>query len=358
MKYAKYLGTLLLLALTFFLIRWAQDNPALLDYYYSQRFGADVIHLISGLTAIVPFAVAEVLIFVFGAVLFFKALLSLRHIKLLIRFLLNAACYGVVLYFLFVVLWGLNYYRLPLYKLMGIEHIVSAGFTVAELADTTEWLAESAIALRRNLDVDEYGVMALSLNLRETSRQSVAGFEQLDLHFIRNSPRPAKPIFFSSFLSRAGIAGFYFPFTAEGTFNRDMPDFLVPVIIAHEQAHQLGIAREDEANFIAFLACINHPCYEFQYSGFMLAFMHASNALFSASPAAHAEMMSALSDPEGIMRDNQANWEFWRRYEGRISEINQEINDRYLRAHGQEDGVRSYGRMVDLVLAYRILGFN
>ena len=196
--------------------------------------------------------------------------------------------------------------------------------------------------------------MALSRNQRETNRESIVGFEQLDLHFITRTPTIAKPVFFSTFLSRAGIAGFYFPFTGEGTFNRDMPDFLIPVIIAHEQAHQLGIAREDEANFIAFLACLYHPCYEFQYSGLMLAFMHTSNALFAASPAKHREVMESLSDPEGIMRDNRANREFWQRYEGRISEINQEINDRYLRAHGQEDGVRSYGRMVDLVLAYRL----
>jgi hypothetical protein len=111
--------------------------------------------------------------------------------------------------------------------------------------------------------------------------------------------------------------------------------------------------REDEANYIAWLVCVNGGNPEIMYSGYMTAFAYASAQLRAASPEDYRRVMSALSD--GARVDFAANWEYWRQFEGRISEISNSVNDSYLRANRQADGVRSYGRMVDLLLAeYRL----
>ena len=36
---------------------------------------------------------------------------------------------------------------------------------------------------------------------------------------------------------------------------------------------------------------------------------------------------------------------------GEAAEVHEQLNDAYLKANGQTEGVRSYGRMVDLLIA-------
>ena len=110
-----------------------------------------------------------------------------------------------------------------------------------------------------------------------------------------------------------------------------------------------GYMREDEANFIAFLACRASDFPEFQYSGAMLAFIHANNALFSIDRDLGSETYAMLS--EGVKRDLAANSRYWKQFEGPVAEASEAVNDTYLKANRQEDGVKSYGRMVDLLLA-------
>ena len=40
------------------------------------------------------------------------------------------------------------------------------------------------------------------------------------------------------------------------------------------------------------------------------------------------------------------------KYDGAVAEVSNKVNDTYLKANGQEDGVESYDRMVDLIVGY------
>ena len=56
---------------------------------------------------------------------------------------------------------------------------------------------------------------------------------------------------------------------------------------------------------------------------------------------------------EGLVRDLKQNSEYWKQFQqSTVREVSTSINDAYLKANHQTDGVRSYGRMVDLLLAY------
>jgi hypothetical protein len=75
------------------------------------------------------------------------------------------------------------------------------------------------------------------------------------------------------------LTGIYSPFTIEANYNGDMTDYNIPFTLCHELSHLRGFMQEEEANFIAFLACIYSDQMEFQYSGYLSAWIYAMNEL-------------------------------------------------------------------------------
>lgn len=159
-----------------------------------------------------------------------------------------------------------------------------------------------------------------------------------------------KPVLASELMSYAGISGIFIPFTEEANVNVADPALLVGSSAAHESAHYLGIASEDEANFVAYLACVLSGDDSMVYSGLMLALVHAGNALSNVSSETYSELWKSYSAQ--MRRDLDQYNEYLHAHEGETSEAVTEMNDNYLRAHGQTSGVRSYGEMVDLMLAF------
>ena len=119
--------------------------------------------------------------------------------------------------------------------------------------------------------------------------------------------------------------------------------------MCHELTHLRGYMQEEEANFIAYLACRDSDDPEFQYSGTLLALICARNALYSADPEAYKAVHSLLDD--GVRRDLQDRSAFWKQYDTPAADVAQNVNDGYLKLNQQPDGVKSYGRMVDLLLS-------
>jgi hypothetical protein len=108
--------------------------------------------------------------------------------------------------------------------------------------------------------------------------------------------------------------------------------------------------REDEANYIAYIAGMNSDNIELMYSSTLLALISSGNALYGQNTDLYFEIREMYTD--GVIRDIRANTDYWAKYEDKvISTISNKINDTYLKANAQEDGVKSYGRMVDLLLA-------
>jgi hypothetical protein len=151
-------------------------------------------------------------------------------------------------------------------------------------------------------------------------------------------------------MSYAGISGIFIPFTEEANVNVHQNSLMLAASAAHESAHLMGIAREDEANFVAFLACLASDDPNIAYSGVMLALVHCSNKLDSISPQAYAQLYSYYR--EGVADDLEAHRIYWNSYKGKAEEAVSKINDNYLKSHDQEEGIMSYGRMVDLLLGY------
>jgi hypothetical protein len=160
-----------------------------------------------------------------------------------------------------------------------------------------------------------------------------------------------KPVMLSRGMSYLDITGVYTFYSTEANVNVDTPAYSIPSTMLHELAHFKGYMREDEANFLAYLACRASGSGDFAYSGTMLAMIHSTNALYSTDRGRYAEVMGRLSD--AVWRDLAANSAYWQQFEGPVAEVSEKVNDVYLRSNRQEAGVKSYGHMVDLLLAER-----
>ena len=119
----------------------------------------------------------------------------------------------------------------------------------------------------------------------------------------------------------------------------------------HEQSHLRGFMNEAEANFIAYLACENSDSDYFRYSGNCLALLYSMNALYSADYERWYELR--LQYPDYIDADMRAQNAYIDSHDTKVAEVSDAVNDTYLKLNDQQDGVRSYGKMVDLLLAYR-----
>ncbi|HEY6553057.1 MAG TPA: DUF3810 domain-containing protein [Vicinamibacteria bacterium] len=339
----------------------ARSAPAEVERLFSRTLYPHLGGRLGHAAGVLPFSLAEVL--VLGAVSFLiafavRAVLRVargrdRPMALLVRTGSNALLLAGGGYALFLLLWGFNYSRLPL--------ATSAGMPVrpappSELADLASALVLAANEARVELAEDERGAFRIAGGFGSVALRAAQGYAALgaDQPLFRTPAARPKRVLLSSLLSRVGITGIYFPFSGEPNLNTTVPDSALPFSTAHELAHQQGFAREDEANFVGYLACRRHPDPDFRYSGLLAASHYAIVALHHADPSAAAKVMAARS--AAVLRDEAALREWADRYRGPASEMGERVNDAYLRTQGQRDGVRSYGRMVDLLLAERRAG--
>lgn len=357
-KWLKRLG-LLLFWPAGFLISWISAfYPQQVEVFYSRSFSKALAGYVSRVTGIVPLSLAEILIWAF--VVIFLALViqtlvvSLRRKKGnkkkrgFLDLLAGLLIFFGVIYFSFMVIWGLNYNRQPWAETAGLK---IGGFTDQDLQQLCDKLITQANSLRSGLAEDEQGVMKINGGFEQVKKIAAQAYAKAAQKYPELGGKfgEPKPVFFSRLMSYTGITGIYFPFTSEANVNIDIPQPTLPATTCHEMAHQRGFAREDEANYLAWVVCMASGDRTFAYSGTVLALMYSMDALYENNPAMAATLNKKYGN--GLRKDLAAISQYWKRYEGKVEEISSNVNDTYLKSNRQEEGVKSYGRMVDLLLA-------
>ena len=173
--------------------------------------------------------------------------------------------------------------------------------------------------------------------------------QQAPLYRSAVARRPKQALVLGPLMPWVGIAGYYFPFSAEPVVGPTVPTHTA-YNIAHELAHSLGVAPEDEAGFSAYLACMESEDPLIQYSGALNAYIYASNALYDYAPDRANDLSAQVN--ENLRHDILALNAFLAQFEGPVQQAGDAINDTYLRVQRQEQGLNSYGNMVDLLMAY------
>lgn len=319
--------------------------PGFAEWYAAQVYPL-IVGTLGRLCSLVPFSVAEILLYAVlllilaGLVLILTRRLSLKKAAAV----LAKAFIG--LFFMFTLNCGINYHRMDFSERAGFAIRESS---VEELAALCEELAEELNAAAGEICTDREGHFVLE---EEAGAEAVKAMQTAAEEYPELAgyyPKP-KELLLSRLLSYQQLQGIYSPFTVEAYYNGDMPDQDKPSTICHELSHLKGFMREDEANFIAYLACRASDSASFRYSGALLAWIYSGNALAAQDPERFLEIRSSLCDQ--ALRDLENHNAYWNSYEGIAARVSDRINDTYLKANAQADGTRSYGRMVDLLLAW------
>ncbi len=347
-----------LLALGACIPRLLSDHRDWVETFYSNTLYPPIKDALSSVTALVPFSVAEWVLYALILLVVVTVLGGLvrwltgrcsgrRYLSKLLSLCVAAG----LIWNLFYLTWGFNYFRKPLSERMELS---VETYSVEQLEQITASLAVQANQLRENVKEDGAGVFTLGGQLPVILTELPKAYQRLSLSepAFQGKTTRAKTVLYSEGLSWLGIRGIYVGLTAESNINIGQPDLLLPQSAAHEMAHQLGIASENEAEFAAHLACMASDDPRVQYSGVVSALITCGNALYSADPGRYVALKETYCP--GLNRDLAAHNAYWDQYQGPIEEAASQANDNYLKHNAQNSGVKSYGEAVDLLLAYYI----
>ena len=264
---------------------WAKNNSeAVLTYYVP--FSRSLSDLASRIYSIFPFSFAELLLYALALslaayLIYILIMLIARPFRLTRLFsVLSRLALGLsVLFLVFSAFWGLNYYAPPLTQQLDLD---DGPFTYEQLLDTARWLENGVNGYAASVTRDTGGVSDFG-DFTELAKSAASGFSQLGSRYLfwSGSAVPVKAVLGSAALSYLGISGIYSPFTGEANVNALTPASNLPYTICHEMSHRLGVAPEQEANFMAFLACAGSDDARYQYSGYLAGFIYSYNAVYS-----------------------------------------------------------------------------
>ena len=233
------------------------------------------------------------------------------------------------------------------------------GYTLEELIIVRNHVVEQCNRLALEMERDAEGNILYAGDIGQEAILAMQNlgktYDQLDGYY----PRP-KPLAASDFFSQQYIGGYYFPFSMEANYNDVMYIMNYPATICHELAHLRGYIYEDEANMIGYLACIKSGNPFFEYSGYLSVLYYLDNDFWDAiGHDVNAYYAQPIILPQ-VDEDNIfLKQEDWDRIEEEavidtetVDEVSDAFTETVLVVNGVEDGIKSYSRVVELLLLY------
>ena len=346
--------TIMLLPLSLLLILFADKVYGFAEGYYNTVYRV-ISLIINNIVSLLPFSLAEIIVLlllpaliVYIVFLVVKVVKSKgKRLKTICKGVLRLIAFLCAAVFAFTLTCGINYYRADFSELSGIK---TEKTSAEELQKVCIYLADKASELREDVSENEDGVFTVDRSaVFEKTKDAVNAVSE-KYGFVKGGYGKAKGVMLSRAMSEVQIVGVFFPFTFEANVNMDSPDMDIPFSMCHELAHVRGIMHEEDANFVAFIACTDSKDKELEYSGYVMALMYAENALYSADKKLYSEYLSHRSS--GIGRDIKQYSDYWKQFDTPVAETANKINDSYLKINSREEGVKSYGQVVDLIIAY------
>ena len=318
-------------------------------------FSAPTRAMLGRFWGIVPFSATELfyivcILFVIFHVIYTivrvrRSFMRLRQFLHRVLVLLAAASF---LWSLYGWPWGVEYYARGFSDETGIP--TAAPANVEELFKVTAGFLAAANALSSEVPRDKDGHFVCDTDAIFDKAPTL--YDNLAEYFpnLAGECRRPKPMMFSKVMSAMGFTGVYFAYTGESNINVDIPGCFIPSTVAHELAHQLGYASEQECNFIGILACISSGDTSYSYSGYLCGLVYLMNALYSSDYEAWSYLRENFSpELETDWRDNSAYWE---KYDSPVDTFFENLYDGYLKGNGQSLGIYSYDACVTMLVEY------
>lgn len=254
---------------------------------------------------------------------------------------------------LHTLMFGLNYYAGSIAEDLRLEE---RPYTLQQLTDAAEYYRDRANTLadqvKRNDSGDaQYPEFDTLASMAENGFHSLVYDRSYPI--FAGCTLPVKQLGWADLYSSMGITGFTFGITGEAAVNPQCPAVSLPFTMCHEMAHRMCIAIEGDANFAAFLACSANESTEYQYSAYFMAYRYCYGALagVGSADASAAAARVAAGMGKNLSHDmSQYDAFFASRHNETATKVADTVNDTYLKTSGDEDGIRSYGQVCDLLV--------
>ena len=343
----------LLTVVSIVLYRIVVSNVAFADFF-NYNLSAPVRLFMAKLTVVLPFSLAEIFVFsspLLLAILIFLAIKNGRKgKKSSIKFLFVLLAIICLLFVLFVWTYSSGYHTSPIEDKMNLDR---GSLSKEELYASSQIIANELNELCKDVNYDESGASTHPYSYDEMSQLICTGYSNFANKYgvLRTFSSRIKPLLVSEPLTYTHLSGIYTFMTGEANINSNYPDFIIASSSAHELAHQRGIAREDEANFIAFAVLLETNDSFLKYCAYLDVYSNVLNDLYSADKDLYFDVVSKVD--ERVLNDLRSYSRFFEKYaNSKASEVVDSVNDSYLQANGQENGTKSYGMITELVCAY------
>jgi len=294
----------------------------------------------------IPFSFGDVLYIFTGIFLLYKITACFRKARRKRALVQILICINIF-YFLYQIFWGMLYFQTPIIQKLPSQNEPTVGKAkvlalkyLQKCKETRKLAQEDAngIFIIKDLDAVQQEILKHQTMLPENISDKTA-----------SEINSFKPSIFKNVMSFTGILGYYNPFTAEAQFNSQLPNTLIPFTSAHESSHQLGFAREQEANFVGYLIGINSTNVELRYSTEYFTLKSLLNYILDKDPAFVKFVLKNYS-PE-MKRDRAYEKAFIVKHQGVLDDFFGFTNNLFLKSNQQEGSV-TYSYFINLLLNY------
>lgn len=339
----------ILLPIQIIFLQILKHFPEFVEKYYSLGIYPILSKVSRYLFGWVPFSVGDLFYLLIALVAIrwiYKNFYRLRFEP--VRVFIDILAAVSVVYFMFHILWAFNYYRVPLHKSLQLE----SDYTYEELLSTTNRFIEKSNAMHRELGYADSLKIDLPYSQKEIFKQSLNGYKNLEKEYpqLAYSPRSIKKSGWSLGLTYMGYSGYLNPFSGEAQVNNLIKTYKFPVVACHEEAHQIGYAAENEANFIATLATLHNDDLYIQYAGYIFTLRYLINEVARNDEEEYYRLLTKINP--GILSSYKEMRDFWTSYENPFETFSKVFWDNFLKANNQSKGIQSYNYMVALVVNY------
>jgi hypothetical protein len=342
---------ILVLALAI-IVRIFAAFPAAVEKYYSNGIYPVMSRVLRVLFGWIPFSVGDLLYAAAGIFLLVRLVQGIRAVvkrqagrDFWLYGLKSIVFWSLWIYVSFNLLWGLNYNRLGMAQQM---QLTMKPYSTDELKMLVQVIIRrldqtQAAAVRDRAYFNRHSL------LFQEARQSY-GPAADQYAFLGYNNGSIKPSIFSYMGDYLGFTGYYNPFTGEAQVNTTVPVFVQPFTTCHEMGHQLGYAKENEANFAGYLSAKSSHDSAFRYSVYFEMYAYAMRELYRRDSSS-AKDFSKLVNPQ-VKKDFATLHAFNERYKNPLEPVITLLYGSYLRANQQPSGMQSYNEVTAFLVAY------
>ena len=323
------------------ILSYFKNNPRIVEEYYSEFIYQYIFKFYSMLFSGFSIAIGDLLVLLalISSIIYF-----IFFFRFKINDFINVFAVISITIFLFYSLWGLNYFKTPLLSKFDIGEIKyeSLQTTLDRLIDDANeahLILGDEDSTLENLEFDKEKIIS------ELKLDNIKKFDKI------STTKFAKKSIIPKIFLYQGVSGYINPFTLEAIVVEEIPSIDFSITVLHEQAHQLGYAAEEDANFLAFISSINNQDPLIKYSGYVFGLSYLLNEI----QINHNDDLSSFTDKinSGIIEDINSRKKFWQKYSNSIINSLQNIlYDFYLKSNNQKAGIASYSRIVNHIINY------